>query len=317
MPTTLVVYNPAAGRRRRRREEQVAAVVSKLQRSGITALTAATVAVGQDPASIFADKPAFDRVLVCGGDGSVNQVLQGLVASGRDVALGIVPFGSGNVLAKELGIRAAGRLLEEPSSCPARKASIACIERMDTQERRYWLAAAGVGADARVICGVSPAAKARLGIGAYYAEAVRQLFSSPLPQFEVEFEDRATGKTRREQAAQVIAEKVGYFGSFLEDKCNGPLAWDEMRVILFKTQARATLFRYGLNQLGWRTLGRRGALDPRKVEVVRASEIRCLPSGAESSVTKSLAEVDGELFGEVPVRLYVTDRKIDLLCPKQ
>jgi diacylglycerol kinase family enzyme len=177
--------------------------------------------------------------------------------------------------------------------------------------------AAGIGADARVICGVNLAWKKRFGIGAYYAEATRQLlFSSvPLPFFRVHFTDVQSGERREETVSQIIVERVGYFSSPLV-ATNGttPLMSHAFRLILFKTQNRATYVRYGLQLLARRFKGPSWPIG--NVEVVQATSATCesLPGTTDTGV---LTEVDGEPVGGLPTELTLIPQGIRLLMPNR
>ncbi len=324
METALVVINPVAGMRWRRRDSELHALLFALARSGVRTLTTTTRGPHHPPEQLFDGLDEFDTVLAVGGDGTVNEVLQPLMMNGHRAALGVVPFGSGNLVAKELGLqRKVEGLVESlhrarPEPCP-----VGCIEQLDTGVRRYWLGAAGIGVDARVICALSASAKARFGIAAYYAEGARQLIfpQEAFPVFAVDFEDLATGKQRTEVVTQVIAERVRYFGEFLEPSEAPALPPDQMRVVLFKTARRWAFLDYGFRLVASRVRGSTNVA-LKDIEVVRTREILCHradPSGAATQLVygaqKSLAEVDGELFGELPVRLSVAPRQVQVLRP--
>ncbi len=324
MRTALVVINPLAGMRWRRRDSELHALLFGLAQSGVRTLTTTTRGPHHPPEQLFDGLEEFDTVLAVGGDGTVNEVLQALMMNGHRAALGVVPFGSGNLVAKELGLRRKVEGLVEslhrarPQPCP-----VGCIEQLETGQRRYWLGAAGIGADARVICALSPSAKARFGIAAYYAEGARQLIfpDEPFPVFAVEFEDLATGRKRTETVAQVVAERIGYFGNFLEASDAPALAPDQMRLVLFKTARRWAFLNYGFRLVASRAQGSANVV-LKDIEVVRTREILCRradPSGAATQLVygtqKSLAEIDGELFGELPVRLSVVRRQVQVLRP--
>ena len=325
MQTALVVFNPIAGMRWRRRDSELHALLSALTKAGIKTLTTTTRGPQYPAAELFDGLEDFDTVLAVGGDGTVNEVLQAMMINGHDAALGVVPFGSGNLLAKHLGIhRKVEGLVEALTRSTPQPFSVGCIEQLETGARRFWLAAAGVGADARVICALSSSAKARFGIAAYYAESTRQLLFSaePFPLFAVDFQDLASGKTRTEVVAQAIAERIGYFGGFLEAPDAPPLPLDQLRLVLFKTARRSTFLHYGLRLVASQARGHAVHARLKDVEVVRTREVLCHradPAGAASQLVyrgkKSLAEVDGELFGELPVRVTLATRRLRVLRP--
>ncbi len=326
MQTVLVVFNPVAGMKWRKRDSELHALLRSLADAGVKTLTTTTRGPQRPPGELFKGLDDFDTVLAVGGDGTVNEVVQALMWNGRDAALGVVPFGCGNLLAKELG---AGRRVEELVDAlldsDPRPCGVGCIEQEKTGERRYWVAAAGVGADARVICALSSSAKARYGIAAYYAESARQLLFSrePFPTFALDFEEARTGRKRTEFVTQVVAEKIGYFGKFLEPGDAPPLAPEELRIVLFKTARHSAFLGYGFRLVAALATKRTQGTQLKDVEVARVRGLRCYHADPASVGTqfaygpqKTLAEVDGELFGELPVRIFTVERQIRVLKPQ-
>ncbi len=200
-----------------------------------------------------------EALVAAGGDGTFNELLQAAMRQPNGLPIGIAPFGSGNVLSHDLGIGGdAAWIAQTLVGATATEVPVGMMtSRLGDGRRvtRYFAVAAGIGADARVICGVNLAWKKRLGIGAYYAEATRHLLFSPaaLPLFGVRFTDLRSGEPRQETVSQVIVERVGYFSAPLIEK-NGcaALRSPAFRLILFKTQQRATYLRYGLQLLASR-----------------------------------------------------------------
>ncbi len=258
-----------------------------------------------------------EAILSAGGDGTFNSLLQATIESGANLPIGILPFGSGNVLAQELGLKGDPTLVvDKLIAARATRLPVGLLTTRTSKGRtlrRYFNVAAGIGADARVICGVNPAWKRRFGIGAYYFEATRQLLalSNPLPLFCVRFTDSYSGEHRDEQVSQVIAERVGYFSSPFRRR-NGvdPLLSDRFRLILFKTQQRSTYIRYGLHLLA------RGLQLPAipGIEVAHATSISCeLLPGYQDVLT----EVDGEFAGELPAEVTIIPDALAMLLPRR
>jgi YegS/Rv2252/BmrU family lipid kinase len=164
----LVITNPAAAR-----TDQMAAhaVVSVLSRGGWTVELMATGGPGDArrfAASAVADH--FDVVTVFGGDGTTMQAAAALV--GSDVALGVVPGGTGNLLAGNLRIpsdplRAAEALVAGSS----RSLDLGRMERPDGTH--YFAVACGAGYDARVMAGTTTSSKHRWRFAAYVATTLR------------------------------------------------------------------------------------------------------------------------------------------------
>jgi diacylglycerol kinase family enzyme len=322
----LVVFNPVAGVGWKRREGEVETMVRELRAAGVAVATAETRGPQAPPGALFEGLGDFEAVLACGGDGTVNEILQGLVKRRRQAKLGIIPMGSGNLMAGEMGMhRPLAANVKTLLSAPVESCRVACIAPLNPSggPPRYWLAAAGIGADARVICGINPAHKARFGIVAYYAESARQLLFTrePFSPFVVEFVDPRTGAIRSEVVTQVVVERIGYFGRFLEESAADPLASDAFRAVLFKTARRWDYLAYGVRLLAYQALGRYGQVSD--VEVIRTDEISCralpklvsAPASAPHASTEVLAEVDGELLGGLPVRVGLANFWVGVLCP--
>src|SRR5437016_9896446 len=110
MRKAALIYNPASGRQRHLRLQKLEAAASTLGAAGVEVTLIATRAPGSGGEQAReAIAAGHDTVFACGGDGTLNDVLQGLVSEGpqmnpSNVALGIVPLGTGNVVASDQGI---------------------------------------------------------------------------------------------------------------------------------------------------------------------------------------------------------------------
>src|SRR5690242_15476191 len=109
MRRAVLLYNPFSGRHR---VEQVHAACHVLRASGVDADAVATRAAGSaGEQAQEAVAHGCDTVFACGGDGTVNEVLQGVI--GSSVALGVIPLGTANALAADLGIGRNAKLAAE------------------------------------------------------------------------------------------------------------------------------------------------------------------------------------------------------------
>ena len=337
MQKIALLYNPESGTSRTRRIVQVELAAGVLRSEGHDVLTFPTESsdlVSQQIERLLRDE--FTNFIVCGGDGTVHGVLQALVEAGDQVTLGIIPFGSGNLLAKDLGIPRhpvkAAKALLTAQPIPTSVAAMEFRTSTGETERRYWIVAAGVGADAHVICKINHEFKARYGIYAYYAESVRQLLLAryKFPPFVVEFREVGRDVARQEIVTQVVAERINYFGRCLSATSNGngsagERISEDLHVVLFKTPNALRYLGYGLllvaNQVG------APARSMRDLELVRVREITCrelradepLPagwSGARHGSGEIFAEADGELLGTLPVKIEILPATLALLRPK-
>jgi diacylglycerol kinase (ATP) len=329
MQKIALIYNPASGTRRSRRLAEIEAVAAVFEKAGKHVAIVRAAHLDQAPTEVFhVLNEGFDTLIACGGDGTVHNILQAVVASAADVALGVIPFGSGNILAHDLNIpfrplQAARSLL----SATPRRVSVGRITGSSaTGENfsRYWIVAAGIGADARVICEIDERLKSRYGILAYYAESAKQLLlrKYKFPAFMVEFEEARTGTRRQEVVTQIVAERVNYFARCLQP-CS-EMDSGELQLVLFKTARWSSYIAYGLRMLAHLATRRSGGV--RDIEIVRAREISCRALDPADAVTTAwkpivnggqsiLAEADGELLGVLPVKIDVMPLATTLLCP--
>jgi undecaprenyl-diphosphatase len=164
----LFITNPAAARTRPR---AVDAVMRTLTGAGWDTELAATTGPG-DARRLAAEGVAHgvDVVAVFGGDGTTMQAAAALVGTG--VSLGVIPGGTGNLLAGNLRIPAApARAAQALVSARPRAFDLGRMERPDGLH--YFAVACGAGYDARVMAETASEQKRRWGMGAYVATTLR------------------------------------------------------------------------------------------------------------------------------------------------
>jgi diacylglycerol kinase (ATP) len=127
---------------------------------------------GQATAALAA---GADVVLACGGDGTVRQVAQVLVGSG--IPLGLLPTGTGNLLARNLAIALdnTAQATRIALSGNNRAVDVGWVIIDDHAEEQIFLVMAGMGFDAAIMAGAPPELKARLGSLAYFLSGLRAL----------------------------------------------------------------------------------------------------------------------------------------------
>jgi diacylglycerol kinase (ATP) len=149
-----------------------------------------------------------DAVIVCGGDGTVFDVLQGI--AGSDVPVGIVPFGTGNILAQNLRIpkkpvEAARWLLNaKPRSVPLGRITC-CVP--GGQQTWFFAMSAGMGMHVAIMEAARRSQKDRTGRAAYFAAGFKVLFAYPVQPFDLEI-TTAHEKVLKRQACEIIAVRV-------------------------------------------------------------------------------------------------------------
>ena len=211
MRRAFLIYNPASGRRRKKRKQAIAAVEEVLRAAGVELETCATTHLGGAIEQVQeAVGRGFDTVVACGGDGTANEALNGIMLASAlrpsgDVVLGLLPLGSGNLLASDLGlpsdpVEAAKKLLTyQPRDF---RPGLVCSQGENGPEKRYFLVAAGVGSDAELMYRTEVKAKERWGRNAYFLEMARMALRRRYPMFQVEWEDE---QGNRHQGAAMLA----------------------------------------------------------------------------------------------------------------
>jgi diacylglycerol kinase family enzyme len=240
-----------------------------------------------------------DLILAAGGDGTINEIAEGVVFS--SVPMGILPAGTANVLANEMGLassmeRAAARI----GDCVPTRISVGRLHCFNGSERtRYFLLMAGIGLDARIVYNISMPLKARLGKVAYWIGGFI-LLGRPLDEFE------AVVEGRRVRCSFALVSKVRNYGGDLEIARNTSLLDDRFEVVLF---GGSNSFRY-LNYLTRVALRKLAGVPG--ISVIRATGV-CLPEAADRRV---YIQVDGEYAGHLPARVESVPDALTLLIPK-
>ena len=311
MRRVALIYNPASGQRSARRSSSIENVKAVLRQAGVEADSLETHAPGSGKAlAAAAVKQGHDTVLACGGDGTVHEVLQGLV--GTDVALGVVPLGTANALAQNLGlgrnpVKAVQALINAKPQ-QVRVGRIFFKERNGTDGWRYFTVAAGIGADALLMSSMDPELKRRYGYALYIFEAVKIWATNPFPLFDARFSGNGNGAGRVEQVSQLLAVRIRSFGGALGVLAPGAtLHKKDLSIVAFKTRSRFDYLRFLLaTVIGRQTFSR-------SIELLDAEAVDCRPlNGAKASV---FVEADGEVLGALPARIELAREKLTLLVP--
>lgn len=312
MRRVALVDNPASGLHSSRRNATVRAAREALESAGVEVDHLTIDGPGSGSAlARQAIARGCDAVIVCGGDGTVHEVMQSLVGTG--VALGVVPMGTANALAANLGLakspeKAIQALLSaKPVQVPVGRIS---YRTMDGEERcRYFTVAAGVGADALLMARMDPGLKRRLGYLLYIVEAFRIWVSHPFPLFQARFKANGNAKVRMEEMSQLLAVRVHSFGGVL-----GTLApcatvhGENLCLVAFKTRSRYRYLRFLLA-----VVGKRHQFS-KDVELLQADSVECVTRNG--SATPVFVEADGEALGQLPARLEVAPETLTLLIPR-
>ena len=309
MRSAVLLYNPLSGNRQAKRRNQIDAVVEVLRNAQIDAVCIATRssadATEQARQAVAA---GYDTVFACGGDGTVNDALQALV--GTHTSLGVIPMGTGNVLAHDLGIplqptRALGAAL----SGQPRRIAVGKIEYQDPTGKpaeRYFSVVAGIGVDAHLFRHFDPQAKQRFGMASYYTKATWLWLTQKMVDFSVEFIDDGGNKFSYSDVTQMLAVRVRKFGSVMRKLApETSLNRNDLGLVLFRTKRRLLYLRYVVRCI----LNTKWEIP--EIENTHAQQIICPAPGS----SKVFVEADGELLGTLPAKISIVTDAITLLTP--
>ncbi|WP_255568845.1 diacylglycerol/lipid kinase family protein [Neoroseomonas alba] len=293
MPTRmLIVFNPAAGARRRRR---LFAALDLIRGIGQRPEVAETSHRGH--ATELARQAAEEGVRVvvaAGGDGTIAEVAAGL--AGSDTALGVLPLGTANVLALELGIPRA----------PAQAAAVLAMGRTallhpgiaqypDGQELLF-VQMLGAGFDAAVVHHLPGGLKRAIGKGAYVLQTMREMPRYRFAPIRVSIDGRV------EDVASVIVTKGRlYAGRFLLAPGADPRA-EGFHVALFREAGMLAAMRYGA-ALPLGLLPRM-----RGVEILRGGSVQLRGEAIP-------AQADGDAAGFLPSAIAPAPRPMRIVLP--
>ena len=130
-----------------------------------------------------------ETVIVCGGDGTINEAAQSLV--GTETALAVWPCGTANVLAREMRLPCDENALSELiAGRSARTISVGRAVKPGDDWQRYFLLMAGIGLDATIVNGVDLGLKRLIGAGAYLAAGLGYLARMPVTPFSIDLNGR-------------------------------------------------------------------------------------------------------------------------------
>ena len=301
----LLIHNPNAGNGGGSRRSMLDEARRIFASSGIqTDLEETTKAGDATEIAQRANKEGRHLIIACGGDGTLNEVVNGLAGqeNGHRVPLALLPGGTANILAKELNLpwdipSAAERLvrgevkeialgLATPLNEPAKK--------------KYFLSVAGAGPDGMIVYAIDLDLKARIGILAYWLEGAREVFRYKFQHF------RITSAGKELDASLVVVGRTKNYGGPFKITTDADLYEDKFELMALTTQS-------GLRYLSYLPTLWMGKLrEEEDVHFWKADSIVCEQLG-ENPV---YAQVDGEPLARLPVEFRIVPRALKLVVPR-
>ena len=284
----LIICNPTAGKYRRDHFDKI---VSELHRLGCDVTVMETMRRGDAEAfARTAEVARFDAVVAAGGDGTIGEVANGLL--GRGLPLGIIPLGTANVLAAEIGL---------PHNLRAVASTIATGKRRrcypGQANDHLFLMMAGVGFDAHVVDNTSPTLKRIFGKGAYAYATLRQLLLTSPGPYTVTL-DEATYT-----AASVVVGKGHFYAGRFVCTPDARIGLPVFQICLFKDGGPWATLKYLLGFLA----GRLPSMA--SVKLMQGDHLRI--DGTPGDPVQG----DGDIFTHLPLDVRIAEATLDLLVP--
>lgn len=301
MRRAALLYNPNAGRRSAAGIIQPIADALRAQAVEVQLIaTEGPGTAGRQAAE--ACQQGLDILFACGGDGTIHEVLQGM-AFHPQTALGIIPLGSANALARHLGlpldpIRAALQQLSyQPQSIPIGKVT---YQSPTGEASRYFLVMAGAGPDGALVYKMLGTGKHRLGRAMYYLRSAQLFLSTRFSPFAL------TANAQTTQAVSAMAVRVGDLGGLFSPLIRGA-SLEDPQLLLTTVSAPAHLSLPSWFALGWARLHHLN----RYVQTHRVDSFTC----GEGQTASVQVQADGEWLGRTPMTVTLIPDTLRLLMP--
>ena len=291
----ILISNPKTGRYNSRRRS-IQDLAARLESLGVGVDLQLTSRPGD--ATEIAARAAREgnaEVIVAGGDGTINEAIQGL--AGTDASLAIIPRGTGNVLARELGLP-----LDEEAALAvvatgnSRKIYLGVVVDEKTSESRYFVLMAGIGLDASVVGRVDPTLKKRIGRGAFWVSGLSHLANWNPQPFTLEINGD------KYEATFAAIGKAARYGGDLAITPGARLDQPEFEVCMIQTTSRVRYL-----QLLSHAMRNGMPRDKSEVRFVKAVNVKAFGDAQ--------VQIDGELIGALPMRFEIAPHSLEVIVP--
>ncbi len=292
----LVIYNPTAGGRKRRR---LGRWLSHLRGLGAEVTLSETAAPRHaEDLARAADPRRFDAVAVAGGDGTINEAVNGL--AGSSLPLALMPLGTANVLANEIGLpRRLADLAEIAAFAPARTVWPGEAQPDAGGGARRFLVMAGIGFDAEVVEHLDLALKRRAGKLAYVASIIGRLRDYRTRFYRAEIDGVAI------EGASLVAAKSHFYGGRFVLAPAARIDQPSLQLVVFGHAGRCAALGY-LAAMGAGRLA-----ECRSLRILPAKSLHLIePAGAP-------VQLDGDIQLRLPARIAIAQTPLQLIQPAQ
>ncbi len=280
-----MIYNPVAGQRHHGRFSKIL----KLLKENFKNLEILETK-GKDHAIALAQrlKKNIDLLLIAGGDGTINEVLNGI--NNKKIIIGIIPIGTANVLANELGIsKNPNHLITTLMQGKIEQLSIGNVNN------KKFIQMAGLGFDAHVVRDVNKSLKNKVGKLAYIYESVKEIIRHKKIKYEV-----IVGKKKYQASSIIIANGHYYGGRFIcapEASPKDPF----LHICMFQHFGRLNCLKYSVALIF-------GLIPKLKsVKIIKVKNFKVSHPHGEP------IQADGDILGSIPAIFSISKNKFNFL----
>lgn len=290
----VIIYNPYAGSGQAQANRQALDAAANIWREHGWQVSL-NPTTGPGDATRLAHLAAhhqYDLVVAAGGDGTINEVVNGL--AGSSTVLATLPFGTVNVWARELGLPLQPRAAAETML----SWQVRTID-LGRADGRYFLLMAGVGFDATITYGVNAAEKRRLGALAYVLLALKTAWKIRGTRVRITLD----GRRVRRRVLMVVLGNTQLYGGILRITRRARIDDGLLDVCVLKGNTLWSGLSHALSLLSQRT-----SLDP-EIEYYRARTVQI------TGRPGLRVQVDGDTIGQTPMHFDVAPRALQALMP--
>ncbi|GIN41781.1 MULTISPECIES: diacylglycerol kinase [Heyndrickxia] len=293
MKRARIIYNPTSGRELFKKH--IANVLQKLEVAGYEASCHATTAAGDAiNAAKIAVERKYDIVIAAGGDGTINEVVNGLAEQEYRPKLGVIPVGTTNDFARALhiprDIEAAVDIIVKGDTIPVD------IGKMNDS---YFINIAGGGRLTELTYEVPSKLKTMLGQLAYYMKGIEMLPSIRATEMSIEYD----GKLFEGEAMLFLIGLTNSVGGFEKLAPDSSVNDGLFSLIILKKTNLAEFIRVVTAAITGNHIN-----DP-NVIYTSANRIKV------NSTEKMQLNIDGEFGGLVPAEFENLYRHLDVFVP--
>lgn len=244
-------------------------------------------------AAMEARNEDIDIVVGAGGDGTINEIINGL--AGSDIPLGVIPLGTVNVFALETGIP-----MDPARACDVILGGLPKKVNLGRVNDRYFLLMGGVGFDAYVVYGLDIRLKRLTGRLSYILTALGRGLTYQSYPLEIELNNG-----RKVNGYGAVVGNMKYYGGAMSITPFADMERNDLDVCIFKSKGFGNILRYT-----WGVMRNKHLTYPDvEYHTVKSLKIR--------SKGKTYIQGDGDVMGQLPAEFSIAEEGITVILPKE